>query len=135
MRTYMFVALTAAALLAAAPAHAQKFSEFEDNCGSAPFAPSISTDPAITDAKIDELRKDVLAFLKASDQYQDCLTKIIDGGPTFKKDDTVEKKIATSKRFETQGLKLMDDNQADKERTGDEFNKLIEARKKPAAKP
>jgi hypothetical protein len=134
MRIHTYAAMTIAALMAASPAQAQKFAEYDDNCGSAPFGPTITTDVTIPDAKVDELRKDVLAFLKASDQYQDCITKIMEGGPTFKKEDPMEKKMQMAKRFEAQGIKLIDDNQSEKERAGNDFNALVEARKK-AGKP
>jgi hypothetical protein len=129
----------AAALAAglASSAHAQKFAEYDEQCGSAPYGPSIPTDTSITDAKIAELKTDVLEFLKASDRFQDCVTKIIEEGPTFKKEDSMEKKIQIAKRFERQGLELINDNQSEKEKIGRDYNALIDARKKtnqPAAK-
>jgi hypothetical protein len=129
------ILLTAAALACALPAPAAQFKEFEDNCGAAPYGPDIKMDPAISDEKVAELRKDVLAFIKASDQFQDCVTRMMDAGPTFKKEDASrEKRIAIAVRFEREAQKIISDNQAEKERVGDDFNKLVELRKKPAAK-
>lgn len=134
-RLSVLTLLTAASLAAANAAAAGQFKEFEDNCGAAPYGPDVKMDASITEEKLTELRKDVTDFLKASDQFQDCVTKIMDAGPTFKKeDDTREKRIAIATRFEREASKLIDDNQAEKERVGDEFNKLVELRKKPAAK-
>ena len=124
-----------ASLAMSASAMAGEFKDFDDNCGSAPYGPDVKMDGAMPDDKVAELRKDVLAFMKASDLYQDCVTKIMEAGPTFKKeDDTREKRMAIGARFEKEALKRIDENQSEKERVGDEFNKLVELRKKPAAK-
>ena len=48
-------------------------SPFEEKCGSAPFAPDIKPDSGTSDAKLSELKKDVVDFMHASDQFQDCV--------------------------------------------------------------
>jgi hypothetical protein len=134
MKRWTFALALSAALAMAASASAGQFKEFDDNCGDAPYGPAVKMDAAMSDEKVAELRKDILDFIKASDQFQECVGKIMDGGPTFKKeDDTVEKRIAIAKRFEREATKIIDENQSEKERVGDDFNKLIELRK--AAKP
>lgn len=135
-RTMSLLPLFAAVSLGAAgAAMAGQFKEFEDNCGTGPFGPAVKMDATISDEKLNELRKDVLDFIKASDQFQECVTKILDGGPTFKKeDDSREKRIAIATRFEREASKIIDENQSEKERVGADFNKLLELRK-TAAKP
>jgi hypothetical protein len=132
----MLVVTAAATIVMAAPGHANKFPEFEDNCGTAPFGPEIKQDAAITDEKMTELRKDVTDFIKASDQFQECVNRILDGGPKFDKKlhDTPEKRESFGKRFVREALLIIDQNQNEKEKVGDDFNKLVELRKKPAAK-
>jgi hypothetical protein len=127
--------LATASLAASSSAMAGQFKEFEENCGTAPFGPDVKQDASISEDKLDELRKDVMAYFKASDQFQECVAKIMDAGPNFKKqDDTREKRIAIATRFEREASKIIDENQSEKERVGADFNKLIELRKS-AAKP
>jgi hypothetical protein len=126
--------LAAASVCLAASAAAGQYPEFEDNCGNAPFGPDIKMDASIDDAKMGELRKDVTDFIKASDQFQDCVNRMLEAGPKFdKKLDTAEKRQAFGTRWVREGMLIIDQNQTEKEKVGDDFNKLVELRKKAAA--
>jgi hypothetical protein len=136
-RTVSLVLAAAVAGFAfASPAAASgKYPEFEDNCGTAPFGPEIKFDVTIDDAKMAELRKDVTDFIKASDQFQDCVNRMLQAGPKFdKKLDTAEKRQEFGTRWIREGMLIIDQNQTEKEKVGDDFNKLVELRKKPQAK-
>jgi hypothetical protein len=124
----------------ACSAHAQKFAEYDDKCGSAPYGPSIPTDTSITDDKITELKADVLEFLKASDRYQDCITKLIEEGPTFKKEDPMEKKIGADRRQSIRkgkdwpGLQCADRREKKGKPASGEINARAECRFKESAR-
>lgn len=141
----MRVALIAFGVLtlvtAAVPAIASDDEPFEEKCGTAPFGPDIPKDPAISDAKLAEIKNDVVDFLKTSDQFQDCIDRTLVQGPKLKKDLSREQISAIQDRFARAGVKIMADNQAEKERVGEAFNALVDLRKldkgaqSPAPKP
>jgi len=73
---------------------------------SQPFAPD--TKAATSKDAVVQLRQDVQAFLTASDVYQQCLIDQENSDPSFK----------------AQADKLVEANQADKQRVGDAFNAI-----------
>lgn len=132
--------LVSLTLAAYAPALASPDTEpFEEKCGTAPFGPDIPNEAAMSDAKIAELKADVVAFIKSSDQFQECIDRTLVQGPKLKKNTPPEQVTAIQDRFARTGVKIMADNQAEKERVGDAFNALIDLRKTgggtAAAKP
>lgn len=109
---------------------------FEDKCGSAPFGPDIPSDPTgVTEEKLTEIKNDVVAFIKTSDQFQDCIDSTLRQGPKLDKKLTREQIERVQDRFAREGVKIMSDNQAEKERIGEAFNALVDARKKGGAAP
>lgn len=141
----MRVALIAFGVLtlvtAAVPAIASDDEPFSEKCGSAPIGPDVPRDPTLTDAKMAEIKADVVAFIKASDQFQECIDRTLVQGPKLKKDMSPEQISAMQERFARTGVKIISDNQAEKERVGDAFNALVDLRKQgkgaqpPAPKP
>lgn len=123
------------AVAAAQPSYASDDAPFEEKCGTAPFGPDIPKDPATPDAKMAEIKSDVVAFLKASDQFQDCIDRTLVQGPKLKKDLSREQISTIQDRFARAGVKIMADNQAEKERVGDAFNALVDLRNGGGAKP
>jgi hypothetical protein len=126
------------AVTAGAPAFALDREIFEEKCGSSPFAPSIPTDPSIPDAKVAEIKADVLTFIKESDRFQECIERTMAEGPKVKKDMTREQVEAAQNRLDRLGVTMINGNQAEKERIGNAFNALIDlriakAQMKPAA--
>ena len=129
LKKLAFSALLAVAGLAMAnAAMAGEFDQFDEHCGASPYGPDIAIDPQISDDKVKEIRNDVTLFMKASDTYQACIAKVLEIGPKLDKKDAPEKHAAILKRFERKGVDLIDGNQVEKERIGEQFNKLIDAR-------
>ena len=124
---YATIALTASAYAAD--------SVFEEKCGSAPFAPDVPTDPSTSTEKLAEVKADVVAFMKASDVFQDCITKTIEIGPKIPKGTTPEQIRTLQDRFGRDAYKIVDQNQTDKERVGDAFNTLVDMRKNAGSTP
>ncbi|HEY4265981.1 MAG TPA: hypothetical protein VGM72_11735 [Micropepsaceae bacterium] len=113
------ILLTAAALaMLAAPAFAQ------DRC-SAPLAPTVPDGKTASIAQLSQSAKDVVAFIKASDDYQTCLLAAIAEQDKLAKDPKNPPDPAIKKGLETKG----DANQKEKERVGGEYNKSAAAYK------
>ena len=111
------ICLTAVALFAfAAPVMAQ------DAC-VVPYAPTIPNGTSATRDQILSARDSVTAFLKASDDYQNCLRVYLEQ----------QTAIATRESREVDGairasvLAKNDSNQREKERIGAEFNAAVRA--------
>jgi hypothetical protein len=122
------------AVTAGTPAFASNREIFEEKCGSSPFAPSIPTDPSIPDARVAEVRADVVTFIKESDRFQACIERTMAEGPKVKKDMTREQVEAAQNRFGRVGVTMISGNQAEKERIGNAFNAFIDLRKGAATK-
>lgn len=133
-RTITFAFTAAIALTAVSAAHAQKFKEFDEKCGAGPYGPDVKLDAAITDEQMAELRKDIVDFLKASDEYQDCVMKTAELGPKLDKEDSREKHEEIKQRFGREAMKRLDESQSEKQRVGNDFNRLVDLRKKGAPK-
>lgn len=102
--------------------------KYQERCGTAPIGPDIAQNPAISDEKMAELKKDVVTFIKTSDEFQNCIYKVLDEGPTFKKDTSREEILSVGAKFENAGNKIILDNQSEKERIGEAFNSLVDMR-------
>jgi hypothetical protein len=111
--------LTAAAfVMLSAPAMAA------DRC-SAPLAPVVPDGKTATVAQLSQAAKEVVAFIKASDDYQSCLLADIAAQDKAAKDDKKTLDPAVRKALEDKG----DANQKDKERVGGEYNRAAAAYK------
>ena len=106
------ILLTAAAfVMLAAPAFAQ------DRC-SAPIAPVVPDGKTATVAQLSQAAKDVVAFIKASDDYQTCILADIAAQDKAAKDNKKTLDPAIRKALEDKG----DANQKEKERVGKAYN-------------
>jgi len=104
--------LSAAALaFLAPPAFAQ------DMCMSPP-APVVPDGKTAEASALIQAQKDVVAFIKASDEYQNCLLAQISALEKTAKDAKMPVDAAAKKALETKG----DANQKDKERVGKAYN-------------
>jgi hypothetical protein len=113
------ILLTAAALgMLTAPAFAQ------DRC-SAPVAPVVPDGKTASVAQLSQSAKDVVAYIKASDDYQSCLLAAIAEQDKLAKDPKNPPDPAIKKGLEAKG----DANQKDKERVGGEYNRAAAAYK------
>jgi hypothetical protein len=95
------IILAAALCTAASPV-------FAAHC-SQPYAPDMSLSAGAGKDAVSQLRQDVQAFMTASDVYQQCLIDESNSDPSFK----------------PKADKLIDANQADKQRAGDAINALV----------
>jgi hypothetical protein len=111
--------LTAAALVVAtAPAFTQ------DRC-SAPIAPVVPNGKTATVTQLSQAAKDVVAFIRASDDYQTCLLAEIAEQDKLAKDPKNPADPAVKKGLEAKG----DANQAEKVRVGTAYNAAAAAYK------
>ena len=112
--------LTAAAIaLLAAPAFAA-----EEKC-SAPIAPVVPAGKTATVQQLSQAAKDVVAFIKDSDQFQACILADIAAQDQAAKDNKKTLDPAIKKALEARG----DDNQKEKERIGKAYNTAAAAYK------
>lgn len=113
------ILLTAAAvIMLAAPAFAA------DRC-SAPISPIVPDGKTATVAQLSQAAKEVVAFIKASDDYQACLLADITAQDKEAKDNKKTLDPVVRKALEDKG----DANQKDKERVGGEYNRAAAAYK------
>ncbi|HXJ01856.1 MAG TPA: hypothetical protein VNH44_11570 [Micropepsaceae bacterium] len=113
------ILLSAVALtMLAAPAFAQ------DRCSS-PLAPVVPDGKTSTVAQLSQAAKDVVAFIKASDEYQTCLLAAIAEQDKLAKDPKNPPDPAIKKALEAKG----DANQAEKVRVGTAYNAAAAAYK------
>ena len=110
------ICLTAALILFSLPAMAQ------ENC-VVPYAPTIPKGETATRDQIVEAQNQVMAFIKASDEYQRCLLVYMN-----QEDATA----ASEKRLPNAAIKLSltakgDANQREKVRVGTEYNNASRA--------
>jgi hypothetical protein len=109
---------TVAFVLLAAPAFAQ------DRC-SAPIAPVVPNGKTAAAAELVQAQKDVVAFIKQSDDYQSCLLAEIAAEEKEAKDNKKDPDPAVRKALEAKG----DANQKEKVRVGTEYNAAATAYK------
>jgi hypothetical protein len=112
--------ILSAAVLAvlASPAFAQ------DRCMS-PVAPVVPNGKTATVADLVQANKDVVAFIKASDEYQNCLLADLQAQTDQAKNDKKTLDPAVKKAIEAKG----DANQKLKETVGKEYNTAAAAYK------
>jgi hypothetical protein len=105
--------LTATALvLFAAPAFAQ------DMCGPSPTAPVVPDGKKATGPELVQAKKDIDAFIKASDDWQLCLVTYRDQQVAAAKD--------TKTAFDVRPINTkIDGNQKSKEKVGGDYNKQV----------
>jgi hypothetical protein len=108
----------AAFAMLAAPAFAQ------DRCSS-PLAPVVPDGKTATVAQLSQAAKEVVAFIKASDEYQTCLLAAIAEQDKLSKDPKNPPDPAIKKALEAKG----DANQKEKERVGGDYNRSAAAYK------
>ena len=99
---FRMAALIAAFSMVTLPAFAQA------RC-SEPYAPEINITGSTTPDDLQSMRDDAASFIAASDLYQACLQKAASNNPLF----------------EREAKKLMQQNQAAKERVGKAFNAVL----------
>lgn len=106
------VLVSVALALLAAPAYA-----YSSRCVQ-PYAPTVPDGRAATKAQIDDAKNLVIAFIKQSDQYQDCLLLDLktERATAARKGKGFDPQIATDIN------NLVAANQREKERVGAEFN-------------
>ena len=104
---------TAAFAMLAAPA----FAQVQDKC-MGPIAPVVPNGKTADAAALGQVAKDVVAFIKNSDDYQLCLKTEID---TYEKNAKDSKQPVDSNVRKTLTAKG-DTNQKEKERVGKEYN-------------
>jgi hypothetical protein len=109
---------TVAFVLLAVPAFAQ------DKC-SAPIAPVVPNGKTVAAAELIQTQKDVVAFIKQSDDYQSCLLAEIAAAEKAAKDNKKDLDPAIRKGLEAKG----DANQKEKVRVGTEYNTAATAYK------
>lgn len=102
----------------ASPAFAQ------DRC-SAPIAPVVPDGKTATVTQLVQANKDVVAFIKASDEYQNCLLADLQAQVDQAKSDKKDLNPAIKKAIEAKG----DANQKEKERVGKAYNTAATAYK------
>jgi hypothetical protein len=113
------IVLSAAAFaILAAPAFAQ------DRC-SAPLAPVVPDGKAASVTQLSQAAKEVVGFIKASDDYQTCLLAAIAEQDKLAKDPKNPPDPAIKKALEAKG----DANQAEKVRVGTAYNAAAAAYK------
>jgi hypothetical protein len=113
------ILLTAAAcIIIAAPAFGQ------DRC-SAPLAPVVPDGKTASVAQLSQAAKEVVAFIRASDDYQTCLLAEIAEQDKLAKDPKNPADPAVKKGLEAKG----DSNQAEKVRVGTAYNAAAAAYK------
>ena len=113
------ICLTAVALaMLASPAFAQ------DKC-SAPIAPVVPDGKTATVAQLVQANKDVVAFIKSSDDFQNCLVSDLAAATEAAKGDKKGLDPAIKKAIEEKG----DANQKEKERVGKAYNAAAAAYK------
>ncbi len=113
------ILLTAAAfVMLAAPAFAQ------DKC-SAPNAPAIPNGKTAATAELVQAQKDVVAFIKSSDDYQVCILAAITASENEAKENKKAPDPAIKKALEAKG----DANQKVKETVGKAYNAAAAAYK------
>ena len=114
------ILLTAAAfVMLAAPALAQ-----QDKC-AAPVAPVVPNGKTAATAQLVQAQKDVVAFIKASDDYQVCILAAITAAENEAKDAKKAPDPAMRKALEAKG----DANQKLKETVGKAYNTAAAAYK------
>lgn len=109
---------TVALVMLAAPAFAQ------DKC-SAPIAPVVPNGRTAAVSDLVQANKDVVAFIKASDDYQSCLLADLQSQIDAAKDNKKELDPAIKKAIEAKG----DANQKLKETVGKAYNTAAAAYK------
>ena len=109
---------TAAFVMLAAPAFAQ------DKC-SAPNAPTIPNGKTAATAELVQAQKDVVAFIKSSDDYQICILAAITAAENEAKENKKAPDPAIRKALEAKG----DANQKLKETVGKAYNAAAAAYK------
>ncbi|HYK79951.1 MAG TPA: hypothetical protein VEU95_09985 [Micropepsaceae bacterium] len=109
---------TVALVMLAAPAFAQ------DKC-SAPIAPVVPNGRTAAVSDLVQANKDVVAFIKASDDYQSCLLADLQSQIDAAKDNKKELDPAIKKAIEARG----DANQKLKETVGKAYNTAAAAYK------
>ena len=109
---------TVALVMLAAPAFAQ------DKC-SAPIAPVVPNGRTASVSDLVQANKDVVAFIKASDDYQSCLLADLQSQIDAAKDNKKELDPAIKKAIEAKG----DANQKLKETVGKAYNTAAAAYK------
>jgi hypothetical protein len=111
---------TIALVMLAAPAFAQ------DKC-SAPIAPVVPNGKTAAAAELIQAQKDVVAFIKSSDDYQNCLLADLQSQIDAAKDNKDKKGLdpAIKKAIEAKG----DANQKLKETVGKQYNAAAAAYK------
>ena len=113
-----FLLTAAAFVVATVPAFGQ------DRC-SAPIAPVVPNGKTATVAQLSQAAKDVVAFIRASDDYQTCLLAEIAEQDKLAKDPKNPADPAVKKALEAKG----DANQAEKVRVGTAYNAAAAAYK------
>lgn len=109
--------LAAVALVGfASPAIAQ------ENC-VVPYAPTVPKGATATREQVNTTRNEVMAFLKASDQYQVCLKLYLDQETA----NAARERRQVDAAVRASILAKNDANQRDKERTGAELNAAVRA--------
>ncbi len=79
-----------------------------------PYAPIVALPPDATVDQLRELKLDVVAFLAASDLYQDCLFRSLEAD---KKADDRQRRLV---------FEAIESNQREKERVGKQYNALAD---------
>jgi len=102
---------TVAFAMLAAPAFAQ------DRC-SAPIAPVVPDGKVATVAELVQANKDVVAFIKASDEFQNCLVTDLQTQQAEARNNKKPFDKAIQTAIEAKG----DSNQKEKERVGNAYN-------------
>jgi|KBSMisStaDraftv2_1062788.scaffolds.fasta_scaffold1010177_1 hypothetical protein len=111
---------TAAFVMLAAPA----FAQVEDKC-MGPIAPVVPNGKTADAATLGQAAKDVVAFIKASDEYQNCLLTEISTYEKEAKDSKQPVDASVRRTLMAKG----DANQKAKERIGKEYNTAAAAYK------
>ena len=96
----------------------------QDRC-SAPIAPVVPNGKTASVGELVQANKDVVAFIKASDEYQNCLLADLQAKTDQAKSDKKELDPGVKKAIEAKG----DANQKEKERVGKEYNTAAAAYK------
>ena len=110
------LAFAAAALcLSAAPALA-------DNTCVEPFAPTVPHGSSATKEQLLTARNEVTAFIKASDEYQQCILLDVQQ----QRDAARHDQKTLPQEVEDRAKSRIDANQREKERVGKEFNEAVQ---------
>jgi len=111
-----FISVTAAALFFAGAALAD---QPWDRCQE-PFGP-LAPDPSVaTAADMAQAKKEVEAFIRDSDAYQECLLFAMDDRKAKKED-----KLSPGQKAQMQ--RMIESNQREKEMIGNEYNEAVRA--------